>query len=40
LLNFYEIGVWRQCLIVPKDEIVNITALIGKMKKEGLDKYL
>jgi len=27
-------------IIVPKDEVVNITKLINKMKEEGLEKYL
>ncbi|MDD5071488.1 MAG: sugar phosphate nucleotidyltransferase [Patescibacteria group bacterium] len=27
-------------IVIPKDEVVNITKLINKMKEEGLEKYL
>ena len=27
-------------IVVPKDEVVNITKLIDKIKEEGLEKYL
>jgi mannose-1-phosphate guanylyltransferase len=27
-------------IVVPKEEVVNVSALVKKMKEEGLDEYL